>query len=564
MAHSGPLQRLAGRPWTKTELDGRYSFPPPEKRPLYALLTDSAKAHPDNTCLHYQGRNFTYSQADEISSRFASALASLGVKRGDRVAIFMPNTPQLVFAYYGVLKAGGILVMCNPVYKERELEFQIRDSGAEVVLASRTVAKGLDLYKSLEGCRARLKLKHVITTGLADYIPPLKKPFAGLVGIKDISRADTLDFVKLVESNKPVSEYPAVDPVNDVALLQYTGGTTGVAKGAMLTHYNLVSNAMYGVALFPVTEKDVSLSVLPLFHIYGMTVTMNMPIAVGASVVLLPSFHVEEVMKTIQKLKVTLFSGAPAMYIAINSKPNASSFDLRSVRACMSGGSALPPAVRKKFMSLTGGNLVEGYGLSETSPVTHVNPLTKGVVKDGSIGPPFSDTDAKIVNIDDSGNELGMGEVGELAVKGPQIMKGYWNQDAETKSVLKDGWFLTGDIAKMDEDGYFYIVDRKKDMVNVGGLKVYPREVEDVLFEHPDVKEAGVVGIPDEFSGEAVKAFVVLKDPSKKVAEQEIIDFCQTRLAKFKVPKKVEFVNELPKTLIGKVLRRKLRELTPR
>ena len=558
------MQQLEGRPWLNVQLDGRYSTPPPDKRALYSLLADSAKKHPGNVCLHYQGRNFTYAQVDELSSRFASALASLGLKRGGRVAIFLPNTPQLVFAYFGVLKAGGILVMCNPVYKERELEYQVRDSGAEIIVASRTVAKGLDLYKSLEGCRGKLSLRHVITTSLTDYLPPLKKRLAGLAGIKDVARPDTLDFVKLVQSNAPIAEYPEVDPVNDVALLQYTGGTTGVAKGAMLTHYNLVSNAVYGVVLFPVTEKDVSLSVLPLFHIYGMTVTMNMPIAVGATVVLLPSFHVDEVMKTIQKTKVTLFSGAPAMYIAINSKPDAGKFNLRSVRACMSGGSALPPAVRKKFMSLTGGNLVEGYGLSETSPVTHVNPLTNGVVKDGSIGPPFSETDARIVDLDDSGKVLKMGEVGELEVKGPQVMKGYWGHDEETSEVLRDGWFLTGDIAKMDEDGYFYIVDRKKDMVNVGGFKVYPREVEDVLFEHPDVKEAGVIGIPDEFSGEVVKAFVVLKDPSKKVSEQEVIDFCQKRLAKFKAPKEVEFVQELPKTLIGKVLRRKLRELTPR
>ena len=557
------MQQLAERPWLNSKLDGRYSVPPPEKRPLYAILTDSAKKYPNNVAVHYQGRNFTYSQVDEISSRFASALASLGVKRGDRVAVFMPNVPQLVFAYFGILKAGGVVVMCNPVYKERELEFQLRDSEAKVVVATRTVAKGLDLYGSLEACRGRLALEHVVTTSLTDYLPSLKKRLAGLAGIKDVPRRDTLDFVRLVESNAPVASYAPVDPSGDVALLQYTGGTTGVSKGAMLTHYNLVSNAVYASVNFPITEKDVSLCVLPLFHIYGMTATMNAALAVGASLVLLPSFHVDEVIKTIQKMKVTLFMGAPAMYIAINSKPNADRFDLSSVRSCVSGGSALPPAVRKKFMSLTGGSLVEGYGLSETSPVTHVNPLASGVVKDGSIGPPFSETDARIVGLEDSSKVLAVGEVGELAVKGPQVMKGYWKQEAETKEALRDGWFLTGDIAKMDEDGYFYIVDRKKDMVNVGGFKVYPREVEDLLFEHPDVKEAGVVGIPDEFSGEVVKAFVVLKDPSKKLTEQDIIGFCEEKLAKFKVPRKVEFVNELPKTLIGKVLRRKLRELTP-
>jgi long-chain acyl-CoA synthetase len=466
-------------------------------------------------------------------------------------------------SFFAILKAGGVVVMCNPIYKERELEHQLGDSGAEIIVACRTVAKGMDLFQSLEACRGRLSLKHVIATSLTDYLPAVKKRLAGLAGIKDVPRENTLDFVKLVETSTPLANLTGVDPIEDVAVLQYTGGTTGVAKGAMLTHYNLVSNAVYGARLFPLSEKDVSLCVLPLFHIYGLTVTMNAPIAVGGTLVLLPSFHVDEVAKAIEKERVTTFSGAPAMYIAINSKPNAKDFHLHSVKACMSGGSALPPAVRRKFMELTGGNLVEGYGLSETSPVTHVNPLVGGVVKDGSIGPPFCGTDAKIVDAENRYRTLGVGEVGELTVKGPQVMKGYWNQQAETDAVLEDGWFLTGDIAKMDEDGYFYIVDRKKDMINVGGFKVYPREVEDVLFEHPDIKEAGVVGISDEFSGEAVKAFVVLKDPAKSPAEQGVIDFCKSRLAKYKVPKKVEFVDELPKTLIGKVLRRKLRELTP-
>ena len=557
------MQQLAERPWLRIKLDGRYAIPPPDKKPLYSLLVDSAKAHPDKTCIHFEGRNLSYSEVDDISSRFASALVSLGLKKGDRVAVFMPNLPQLVMSFFAILKAGGVVVMCNPIYKERELEHQLGDSGAEIVVACRTVAKGMDLFQSLEACRGRLSLKHVIATSLTDYLPAVKKRLAGLAGIKDVPRANTLDFVRLVETSPPIANLAGVDPIEDVAVLQYTGGTTGVAKGAMLTHYNLVSNAVYGARLFPLSEKDVSLCVLPLFHIYGLTVTMNAPIAVGGTLVLLPSFHVDEVAKAIEKERVTTFSGAPAMYIAINSKPNAKDFHLHSVKACMSGGSALPPAVRRKFMELTGGNLVEGYGLSETSPVTHVNPLVGGVVKDGSIGPPFCGTDAKIVDAENRYRTLGVGEVGELTVKGPQVMKGYWNQQAETDAVLEDGWFLTGDIAKMDEDGYFYIVDRKKDMINVGGFKVYPREVEDVLFEHPDIKEAGVVGISDEFSGEAVKAFVVLKDPSKSLAEQGVLDFCKSRLAKYKVPKKVEFVDELPKTLIGKVLRRKLRELTP-
>jgi len=327
------LQAQADRPWLKAKMDGRYGLPRPEAKPLYSILTDSAKVHPQNSCVYFQGKSYTYAQVDELTSRFASALLSLGLKKGDRVAIFLPNVPQFVFAYFGVLKAGGIVVTCNPIYKERELEHQLKDSGAEIVVASRSIVKGLDLFGSLEASRPRLSLRHVIATGLTDYIPSIKKPFVGLVGIKNVPRKDTLDFADLINSNRPVSTFASVDPLNDVAQLQYTGGTTGVSKGAMLTHYNLVSNAMYMTQILPVTEKDVSLCALPLFHIYGLTVTMNAPIASGASIVLLANFHVEEVAKTIEKMKVTLFSGAPAMYIAINSKPNAKDFKLGTVRA---------------------------------------------------------------------------------------------------------------------------------------------------------------------------------------------------------------------------------------
>lgn len=550
------------RPWLKSQPAEVYSQEPPEVKPVFNLLTDSALRYPSKTCVHYQGRDFSYSQIDELSSRFASALISLGVKQGDRVALFMPNIPQFVISYFGTLKAGAIAVPCNPLYKEHELEFQLRDSGAEVVVATTDVVKGNDLYKSLAGCRPRLKLKAVIAASVTDYLPPIKRRLAFLAGVKNVARPDTIGFRSLIEKNPPIETPAKINPTEDIAQLQYTGGTTGVSKGAMLTHYNLYSNAIYMSRHLPIKDTDVSLAVLPLYHIYGLSVCMNAPLSVGGSTVLLPSFHVEEVMKTIQRRKVTLFSAVPAMYIAIINNPKSQSFDLSSVRACVSGGAALPGAVRKKFNELTGGNLVEGYGLSETSPVTHCNPVSGGIVKDGSIGPPFPGTEAAIVDLDDPARFLPEGSVGEVAVKGPQVMKGYWNQERETSSAFKNGWFLTGDIGRMDEDGYFYIVDRKKDMVNVGGFKVYPREVEEVLFEHPAIKEASVIGMPDAFSGEAVKAFVVLKDPSSKLTEDEVVKFCAEKLAKYKVPKKVEFVNELPKTLIGKVLRRKLREPT--
>ena len=561
------------RPWTRLQVQEQVRAgvvgASPEKKPLYAVVTNSAKYYPKNVSIHYQGMNFTYSELDDLSSRFASALVSLGVKRGDRVAIFLPNTPQFIFAFFGILKAGAVVVSNNPLYKERELEHQINDSGAGVIVASKDVIRGNDLYGSLERCRERTCLKHIITTSVAGYLPGLKhilsglSGLSGLAGTRRVNRANTLDFVALLRSNTPMVTFADVDPLEDVAVLQYTGGTTGVSKGAMLTHYNLYSNAVRTASYLRLTTKDISLAVLPLFHIYGLTTAMNAPFFASSQTVLLPNFHVEEVMKTIQQRKVTAFCGVPTMYIAINNSPKVKDFDLRSVRVSVSGGSALPVAVRRRFIELTGGNLVEGYGLSETSPITHINPLTEGGARDGSVGIPYPETDVKIVDLDDPSKALSTGSVGELAVKGPQVMKGYWNNEAETAEAIHDGWFLTGDIAKMDDDGYFFIVDRKKDVVDVGGFKVYPRDVEEVLFEHPGVKEAAVIGISDQFSGEVVKAFVVRKDEAGSLTEKDVIDFCAARLIKYKVPTKVEFIPELPKTLVGKVLHRKLKETSP-
>jgi long-chain acyl-CoA synthetase len=509
--------------------------------------------------LKYQGGTLSFREVDDLSSRFAHALLSLGLVRGDRVALFMPNIPQFILGYFGILKAGGIAVPCSPLYKERELEFQLLDSGTSIVIAANDIVRGNDLFASLEACRGRLNLKHVITASVTDYLPGLKRPFAGLAKVKNVKRNGTLEFRKLVKTSPPIEKTAEADPIGDIAVLQYTGGTTGTSKAAMLTHYNLYSNAVMAAQGLTLTQNDVSLAVLPLFHIYGMTATMNAPISVGAEIVLLPRFDIMEVMHTIQKEKVTCFCGVPTMYVAVNNHPNVAKFDLKSVRACISGGAALPVAVRKKFMELTSGSLVEGYGLTECSPITHCNPLLGWTVKEGSIGIPFPGTDAAIVGLEDPSKILGPEEVGELAIKGPQVMKGYWNKPEETAGVMKNGWLLTGDIAKMDEDGCFFIVDRKKDMIDVGGFKVYPREVEEVLFEHPAVKEAAVIGMADEYRGEAVKAFVILKD-NAVASESDLMEFCKQKLAKYKAPRKVEFVKELPKTLVGKVLRRKLRE----
>ena len=472
----------------------------------------------------------------------------------------MPNMPQFIISYFGILKAGGVVVTCSPLYKERELEFQLRDSGSSLVIAANDVVRGNDLYNSLEACRGRLGLRHVITASLTDYLPALKRNLAGLAGVKNLRREGTIGFMDLIRAHRPLERFVEVDPMSDLAVLQYTGGTTGTSKGAMLTHHNLYANAMMAAAALPLTAEDITLAVLPLFHIYGMTVTMNAPIFAGAKIVLLPRFEVKQVMETIQKERVTCFCAVPTMYIAVINSEEGKRFDLRSVRACISGGAPLAVAVRKKFIEMTGGNLVEGYGLTECSPVTHINPLKDALPKEASIGIPLPATDAAIVDLDDPEKFLPTGEVGELAIRGPQVMKGYWNRSEESEMVVRNGWLLTGDIARMDDDGYFYIVDRKKDMVDVGGFKVYPREVEEVLFEHPEVKEAAAIGMVDPYRGEAVKAFVVLKDPTKRISEAEIIQFCTERVAKYKVPKQVEFVGELPKTLVGKVLRRKLRE----
>jgi long-chain acyl-CoA synthetase len=558
------VERPWRRSWAKHVIER--GDEPPEPKPLFDLVSAAAARDPKRACIRFQGASMTYGQVDDLSSRFATALVSLGVKKGDRVAIFLPNMPQFVLAYFGILKAGGVVVPCSPLYKAKELEFQLRDSGASVLVAANDVVKGNDLFASVEACRRNLDIK-LVTASLTDYLPSAKRALAGFAGVKDVKREGVVGaFRDLVSKSQPLRRFADVDPLSDVAVLQYTGGTTGVAKGAMLSHASLYLNAAVLAAWFPLAKDDVALGVLPFFHIYGMTAAMNAPLYAGSSLVLLPRFEVEAVMEAIQKEKVTSFCGVPTMYIAVTHHPDVKKFSLTTVRGCISGGAALPTAVIKNFGELTGGTLVEGYGLSEASPVTHCNPIGEGaLLKEGSIGVPIPFTDAQIVDMDDSSKLLGVGEAGELAVKGPQVMLGYWNNKAETENVLtKDGWLLTGDIAKMDADGYFYIVDRKKDMIDVSGLKVYPREVEELLFTHPAVKEAAVVGMPDDYRGEAVSAYVVLKPDSKgKVTEEEIIQFCRTNLATYKAPRKVTFVDELPKSLIGKVLRRRLREATP-
>jgi len=552
------------KPWLRFYPEGvapNVNFP---REPLYSILVNTVEKYPNSTALEYQGYKLTYRKLNELSNQFANGLISLGLKKGSKIAISLPNIPQFVFCFWGALKAGLTVVPCNPLYREREIEFQLKDSEVEAIVLLNNVYTQNDFYSGFEKARPRLSnVKHVFVTSLTDYLPPIKKQLAGTVKkIQTVKKPDTIDLTSFL-TNKLRNEPPvlSINPMEDLAVIQYTGGTTGTSKGAMLTHYNLVSNAIVLTIWQHGKNSNRMLGVTPFFHIYGLTVCMISPTYSGMEIVLLPSFHVKEVLEAISKHKITSFPGVSTMYVALINYPDLSRYSINSIRECVSGAAPLPVEVQRKFNKITGGNLVEGYGLTEASPVTHCNPIGKGaLVKSGSIGIPIPETDAKIVDMETGNMDLALGESGELAVKGPQVMKGYWHQPEETAMVMRNGWLLTGDIARMDEDGYFFIVDRKKDMIDASGFKVWPREVEEVLFTHPNIKEAAVVGVRDDYRGESVKAFIVLKDKNNNPGAEAIREFCKKELAPYKAPRVIEFRDELPKTLVGKVLRRKLRE----
>lgn len=528
--------------------------------PLPSFLKNSTTRFPNNPAIIYYGRRISYEELDKLTDAFACALLSLGVKKGDRVSLMLPNLPQMVIGFYGTLKAGAIIVQTNPLYVERELLLQLQDSGAETIVT-------LDIfYKKVKNIADKTSLKNIIVTGIQDFLP---EPLKFLYLLKTLLKGERIglerdtgsyNFQELISGHH--GSVPQVEELfpEDTALFQYTGGTTGVPKGVMLSHKNLVSNTLQ--CRYWMTDlmegKEVFLSVIPFFHVYGMTTCMNLSVLLASTMVLLPKFHVKKVLRAIKKYRPTIFPGIQAMYVAVNNYPRVHRYNISSIRVCISGAGPLMAEVQEKFEGLTGGKLVEGYGLSEASPVTHCNPIY-GRRKKGSIGLPFPDTDAKVVDLDTGERELQPGEVGELIIRGPQIMKGYWNRPEETKATLRDGWLYTGDMARRDEEGYFYIADRKKDMIKTLGENVYPREIEEVLYRHPKVKEAVVAGIPDEYKGEMIKAYVVLKE-GEMATEAEIIEFCKKDLSKFKIPKVVEFRKELPKTIVGKVLRRMLVE----
>jgi long-chain acyl-CoA synthetase len=529
--------------------------------PLPASLSAAAARYPNRAAIRFFGRTVTYRELDELANRFANALISLGVQKGDRVALLMPNCPQMVIAYYGGLRAGAVLVPTSPLYVESELEHQLADAEASVIVCLSA------LFEKVQAVRPRLPaVQHVLVTNIKDFFPTgLRLLFTISKERKDGHRVSLPADGRTYWLNRLLSRARTADPQvavtgDDLALLQYTGGTTGTAKGAMLTHRNLVANTLQVRGwlgnLANTDGPDITMGVLPLFHIYAMTTVMNFSVRGAGTMVLQPRFVLGDVLKGIQREHPHFLPGVPTMYTAINHAPDLSRYNLRSLKGAISGAAGLPGEVQKQFEELTGAQLVEGYGLTEASPVTHCNPLA-GARKAGSIGVPVPNTDAAIFDQETGTQLVAHGEVGELAIRGPQVMRGYWRRPEESAQVLRDGWLFTGDVARMDDDGFFSIVDRKKDMIITGGMNVYPRDVEEPLFAHPKVKEVVAVGIPDERWGEAVKVYIVLRD-GESATEQEIIDYCQGRMARYKVPKFVEFRGELPKTLVGKILRRQL------
>jgi long-chain acyl-CoA synthetase len=537
---------------------------------LDQLLDDTMRDCPDRPAITFVlkyvlgdrlriGAALPYRRLFDQVDRFAAALHSLGVRKGDRVAVMLPNSPQFVIAFFAAMRLGAIVVNTNPTYTPPEIQHQLADSGAETILL-------LNLFlPRLRKVQGELpQLKRVIVTAIDDV---LRFPSNALVRraqrkepdwVDMIPSHDTFLFSDLLDRAWPAAPHVERSP-EDVALFQYTGGTTGVPKAAMLTHRNLVSNTLQAAAWLPDKQRggERIMCALPFFHIYGMTIGMLLSVALASNMIVVPNPRpIEQVMRVLQRERATIFPGVPAMYIGIINHPNVATYDLKSVRCCLSAAAPLPMEIQEQFGRLTGGRLVEGYGLTETSPLTHANPIY-GVRKPGSIGIPVSNAEARLVDLETNQTiPLGADVAGELLLRGPMVMKGYWNRPQDTADCLSpDGWLRTGDIAKTDADGYFYIVDRKKDMIIASGYKVLPREVEEVLFAHPAVQEAAVAGVPDPYRGETVKAYVVPK-AGMRLTEEEVIAHCRASLAPYKVPKLVEFRTELPKTAIGKVLRR--------
>jgi len=528
---------------------------------LPQLLRNAATEYPKHKAVHFMGKELNFRQIYEKSSKLAAYLQSIGVSKGDRVAVMLPNIPQTVISFYAIMLAGAIVVPVNPLYKEREVEFILNDSGAKAIVT-------LDiLFNRVKNVQEMTSIEHILVTSISEFLPFPKNLVYPSIQKKEHGIIPSVKHEGSIHLLKKVWSFPAeeliqhsLDFEEDLAIIQYTGGTTGFPKGVMLTHQNLVANtSMCRQWLYKLEKgKEKLLAIMPLFHVYGMMTVLVLSVMEIYQMILLPKFDATTALKTIHKQKPTVFPGAPTIYIGLLNHPEIEKYDLSSISAAISGSAPLPKEIIDRFEEKTGGKLVEGYGLTEASPVTHVNFLWDHDIVKGSIGVPWPGTDAAVFS-PETGLMLPPGEIGELAVKGPQVMKGYWNNQEETELVLKEGWLYTGDLCYMDEKGFFYIVDRKKDTIIAGGFNIYPREVEEVLYEHPAVSEAAVIGVKDSYRGETVKAFIVLKEGAH-VSDDELNTFMRTRIASFKVPRIYEFRQELPKSAIGKVLRRELKE----
>ena len=547
-----------GKPWLKAYPEGVDWQAPLEITPLWENLDGAVARFPDLNLLDFLDRKFTYSQIGDLVNRAAKGFQDIGVGKGVNVGLFLPNCPQFVVCYYGILKAGGTVVNYSPLYSEPELEYQIEDSHTDVMVTLNVEA----LYPKMASLLPKTRLRKLVIGTIAEVLPFPKSLLYPLVKRKEISKVPSDDrHVGFKDLTANGGDYAPVevDPREDVAVLQYTGGTTGVSKGAMLTHANLMANVQQAYLWNTAMEegKDVFMAVLPFFHVFAMTSVMNLSIRSGAEMIVHPRFVLDDVMRDIDKKKPTGFQGVPTMYNAMSNHPKIADFDLRSIKACISGGAPLPVEVKTQFEGLAGCTVMEGYGLTESAPSAACNPL-EGVNKAGSIGMPLPHTEIVITDREDPLKILGIGEDGEICIKGPQVMKGYWNRPEATADTIVEGRLRTGDVGYMDEDGYTFIIDRMKDLILCGGFNVYPRHVEEAVYQHPSVEEVTVIGIPDDYRGESPKAFVKLKEGAEPVDEAGMIEFLKERLGKHEIPKEVEFRAELPKTLIGKLSKKEL------
>ncbi|MGH6892232.1 MAG: long-chain-fatty-acid--CoA ligase [Dongiaceae bacterium] len=552
-------KKAASWPWLKSYppgIDWHTRFQP---RPLYRLLDEAAARHGAKSCIDFLDRRWSFAQIKEMSDRFARGLLDLELAKGDRVGLFLPNCPYFVIAYFGILKAGGVVVNFSPLYADREVEHQILDSGVAIM-----VTMGLEgLVSKLRPQFERTPLRRIILCSLPKALPLAKRLFAPFAMSKQLAKTGKdvhfIPFEELIDNDGKVTP-PAVDPVTTLALLQYTGGTTGVAKGAALSHANVDINAQQVTAWFgDCPEAAVrSIGILPLFHAFAMTCVMNWSLSVGAEMVLVPRFQPEGLLKLIQKKKPTAFCAVPTVFTALSNTQEIDQYDLSSIQMIISGGAPLPMEVRQDFERRTGARIVEGYGLSETSPVTCVNPPSTGG-KPGSIGLPIPGTICEVVSLEDRKTVLPAGEIGELTFSGPQVMMGYWNRPDATAETIVNGRLHTGDVGRMDEDGFVFVTDRLKEMIIASGFKIYPRNVEEAIYAHPSVKECAVIGIGDPYRGQTVKAVIALKT-GDRLSTEDLTRFLADKLSPIEMPKIVEFRDELPKTAVGKIQKKVLIE----